>query len=159
MTDFGWSYPPGCSSVPADDDPTCDCDQHPETHIHCPECKEIIASDDPDAECECCTLSARIDPMENGNYIGDESDGIYVDWEVGITHTLFASVVDCNSSGFTDSFGGAEYVPNEEAARVAVGRLYAAADWCVEFGIDYDRDDLDRYLCDAATTFQTENLS
>jgi hypothetical protein len=39
MANFGWSYPPGCNSVPGDeDDPPCECCGGDSADCECPEC-------------------------------------------------------------------------------------------------------------------------
>jgi len=47
MTNFGWSYPAGCSGVPADDEGPCEvCGLDPFRCI-CPECPECSVHGDP----------------------------------------------------------------------------------------------------------------
>lgn len=47
MSIFGWSYPPGCNSVPGDDEYPCEvCGLWPNNCI-CPECPECGNAGDP----------------------------------------------------------------------------------------------------------------
>ncbi len=40
MSKFGWSYPPGCSGTPFDEDAPCECCGLMPDHCICPECPE-----------------------------------------------------------------------------------------------------------------------
>jgi hypothetical protein len=51
---FGWSYPPGCSGTPFDEDRPCDVCGKDEERCICPECPECGCQGDPscyDPEC------------------------------------------------------------------------------------------------------------
>lgn len=48
MGTFGWSYPPGCSSAPYDEDYPCELCGLFENDCICPECPECKAVGDPD---------------------------------------------------------------------------------------------------------------
>ena len=45
---FGWSYPPGCNSVPDDEDVTCEICGEWEEDCICPECLECGDVGNPD---------------------------------------------------------------------------------------------------------------
>jgi hypothetical protein len=47
MTDFGWSYPAGCSGVPDDEPCGCDCCGKDVDNCTCPECPTCGATGDP----------------------------------------------------------------------------------------------------------------
>ncbi len=155
-----------------DFDPTCDCDDHPETHLHCPDCKSVIACPgDPETGdtsdlvgftpndehpiCPVCNAKAKIDVFENGDYLGDGETGIYTDWSVSDDGTIvyFQSGYDGPHHCDGDFFG-ADWCRIEEAADMAVRRLYEAADWCSEFGVKYSRADVRRFVKEANRQFK-----
>jgi hypothetical protein len=77
--------------------------------------------------------------IDGARYEGDERDGIYYDAAEGPGGWYLSAIVDCDSSGFTDTYFQDDGPYESREAAMLAGQN-AARDWCIDNDVRDDDD-------------------
>jgi hypothetical protein len=92
----------------------------------------LAARQKPAEKARICTVD-----MDEDTYIGNEDDGVYVAVAQGPDGWYTSSVVDCNTSSFTDALVTDDGPYATEAEAKQAGE-FGAKDWCITNSVNYE---------------------